>query len=90
MQCNILSYIKRFESHETIRELFRQMPLGAVKLSIIDKVRDVILDIVAIIANLFSAIDEEIIKNSVYNNENISRFLKYSNLGKLHKIICES
>jgi len=76
MQYNILSYIKRFEAYETIGGLFRQTTQGAVELSVTDKIWDIILDIVAIIANLFSADEEEIIKNIVNNNEKCKRIFE--------------
>ena len=72
MQYNILSYIKRFEAYETIGGLFNQTINGTIELSVTERIWDLILQIVATIADLFSADEEEIIKMIVSNNEKMS------------------
>ena len=71
MQYNILSYIKRFEAYETIGGLFNQTIDGTIELSVTERIWNLILQIVAIIADLFSADEEEIIKMIANNNEKI-------------------
>ena len=62
MQYNILSHIKRFEAYETIGGLFDRTVNGAMELSVTERIWELILPIVAVIAELFSADEEEIIR----------------------------
>lgn len=72
MQYNILSCIKRFEAYETIGGLFNQTINGTVELSVTERIWDLILQVVAIIADLFSANEEEIIRTIANNNEKMA------------------
>ncbi len=72
MQYNILSYIKRFEAYETIGGLFNQTINGTMELTVTERIWDLILQIVAVIADLFSADEEEIIRMIAYENEKIA------------------
>lgn len=72
MQYNILSFIKRFEAYETIGGLFNQTISGTVELSVTERIWDLILQIVAIIADLFSADEEEIIRMIANDNKKIA------------------
>ena len=71
MQYNILSCIKRFEAYETIGGLFNRTINGTVELSVTERIWNLILQIVATIADLFSADEEKIIKTIAYNNETV-------------------
>ena len=69
----------------------RQTTQEAVELSITDKIWDIILDIVAIIANLFSADEEEeIIKNIISINEKHERIFEIFEFGKPCEITCRT
>lgn len=83
IQYNILSSIKRFEAYETIGGLFRTTINGAIELSVTDRIWELIIQVVAIIAEMFSADEEEIIKKIVANNEKCKRILDYHNLKKV-------
>ena len=72
MQYNILSFIKRFEAYETIGGLFNQTINGTMELSVTERIWDLILKIVAAIADLFSADEEEIIRMIANDNEKIA------------------
>jgi hypothetical protein len=76
MQYNILSYIKRFEAYQTIGGLFKQTINGTMELSVTDRIWQMILQVVAIIADMFSADEEEIVKSIIANNEKCSRIEK--------------
>lgn len=84
MQYNILSCIKRFEAYETIGGLFKQTIHGAMELSVTDKIWDMIMEIVTIIAELFSADEEEIIKTIIHENNKCMKLFeicKHSQVG---------
>ena len=72
MQYNILSYIKRFESYETIGGLFNHAVNGTIELSVTERIWELILQIVATIADLFSADEEEIIRMIAHDNKKIA------------------
>ena len=72
MQYNILSFIKRFEAYETIGGLFNQTVNGTMELSVTERIWDLILQIVAVIADLFSADEEEIIRMIANDNQKIA------------------
>lgn len=72
MQYNILSHIKRFEAYETIGGLFDRTVNGAMELSVTERIWELILQIVAVIAELFSADEEEIIRMIAYDNPKIN------------------
>ena len=72
MQYNILSFIKRFEAYETIGGLFNQAVNGTMELSVTERIWDLILQIVAVIADLFSADEEEIIRIIANDNQKIA------------------
>lgn len=79
MQYNLLSCLKRFESYETIGGLFNQTINGTMELSVTDKVWEMILLIVALIAEIFSADEEDIIKNIINNNEKCKQIFNFYN-----------
>lgn len=72
MQYNILSYIKRFEAYETIGGLFNQTINGTMELSVTERIWNLLLQVVAVIADLFSADEEEIIRMVANENEKIA------------------
>ena len=72
MQYNILSFIKRYEAYETIGGLFNQTVNGTMELSVTERIWDLILQIVAAIADLFSADEEEIIRMVANDNRKIA------------------
>ena len=43
MQYNILSHIKRFEAHETIRRVFNRTINGTIELSVTERIWELIL-----------------------------------------------
>ena len=72
IQYNILSYIKRFEAYETIGGLFNQTINGTMELSVTERIWNIILQIVATIADWFSADEEEIIRMIANDNQKIA------------------
>jgi len=72
VQYNILSFIKRFEAYETIGGLFNQTVNETMELSVTERIWDLILQIVAAIADLYSADEEEIIRMVANDNRKIA------------------
>ena len=82
MQYNILSHIKRFEAYDTIGGLFDQTVNGAMELSVTERIWELILQVVAVIADLFSADEEEIIRMIAYNNQKKQHYQRFMQSGK--------
>jgi hypothetical protein len=80
IQYNILSHIKRFEAYQTIGGLFNQTINGAMELSVTDRIWEMIVQVVALIADLFSADEEDIIKNIIANNKKCRMIQAIGNL----------
>jgi len=59
LQYNLLSYVKRFESYETIGGLFREITAQTVELSVTEKIWGLIQEIVSVTADFFSFISED-------------------------------
>lgn len=62
IQYNILCAIKRFESYETISELFTEATGNSLELSVVDKIWELILDVILDIVELISADVSELLK----------------------------
>lgn len=52
---NILCFMKRFDSYETIGELFGEITIGTAELTIVDRVWPLIVEVVTEIAGLITA-----------------------------------
>lgn len=76
LQYNLLSYVKRFESYETIGGLFREITARTVELSVTEKIWGLIQKIVSTIADLFSADFDELLTNIINQNKQLSAMMK--------------
>jgi len=76
LQHNFLSYIKRFESYETIGSLFREITSQTVELSVTEKIWGLIQQVVAAVADFFSADFDEILTNIIYENKQLNAIVK--------------
>lgn len=67
VQYNILSYVKRNESHETIGGLFAEITKNSVELSVAEKIWLLIVEVISVIAEAFNcdamALTEQVISN---------------------------
>ncbi len=90
MQYNILFHIKRFEAYETIGGLFDRTVNGAMELSVTERIWELILQIVAVIADLFSADEEEIIRMIAHDNPKINIIKDLCGVKKRHRATCET
>lgn len=76
LQYNLLSYVKRFESYETIGGLFREITAQTVELSITEKIWGLIQQLVSAIADFFSADFDEILTNIICKNKQLDAIMK--------------
>ena len=76
LQYNLLSYVKRFESYETIGGLFREITSQTVELSVTEKIWGLIQQLVSAVAELFSADFDEILTNIIYKNKQLNVIMK--------------
>ena len=76
LQYNLLSYVKRFESYETIGGLFREITEQTVELSITEKIWGLIQEIVSEIADLLSTDFDELMTNIIYQNKQLNALMK--------------
>ena len=80
MQYNILSTVKRFESYETIGEIFAEVKDESLELSVTDKIWELILDAILEIAELVSADVSELISAIIDHNPKLHKLFRMYNL----------
>ena len=68
LQYNLLSYVKRFESYETIGGLFREVTEKAVELSVTERIWGLIMEVISTVAEIFSTDAEELLTNVIRDN----------------------
>ena len=73
IQYNILSYVKRFESYETLGGLFAEITKGTAKLSVIERIWNMILDVVNILAESLNKDPFELTELIVNNDEDVKK-----------------
>lgn len=56
-----MAYIKRFHYYETIGALFKEIHLGVKKLTVVEALWKTIVEVVAVVAELFSLDDEQLL-----------------------------
>lgn len=61
-------YIKRFHDYETIGALFKEIHLGVKELTVVEALWETIIEVVAVVAELFSLDDEQLL--SLILNDN--------------------
>ena len=71
MQYNILCYVKRFDSYETIGGLFAEVTTGTKELSIVEKIWLLIIEVVTAIAEQVSADYDELMESAINGNKHL-------------------
>ena len=71
LQYNILCYVKRFDSYETIGGLFAEVTTGTKELSIVEKIWLLIIEVVTAIAEQVSADYNELMKSAINGNRHL-------------------
>ena len=71
LQYNLLAYVKRFESYETIGGLFRDITAETIELSVVEKLWGIIQEVVSAVAEFFSTDFDELLTNVISNNKQL-------------------
>ena len=71
LQYNILGYVKRFDSYETIGGLFAEVTSGTKELSIVEKIWLLIIEVIASIAEQISADYNELMESAINGNKHL-------------------
>lgn len=71
LQYNILGYVKRFNSYETIGGLFAEITTETKELSIVEKIWLLIIEVVTAIAEQVSADYDELMESAIYGNKHL-------------------
>lgn len=74
IQYNILSAVKRFESYETIGGLFNDVIGGTLEMSVVDRIWELVKEVVLEIAEVVSADAEELLSAIVEENPKFHKF----------------
>ncbi len=76
MQYNILSLAKRLLAYESMGELFRQAGTETLELTVVEKIWDYLLELIALIADIFEIDMEEILNKIADDNQSIAKIIK--------------
>ncbi len=80
LQYNILSLAKRFSCYETIGGIFKEVQRKTMELSVTDRIWGIILELVTIIAEIFSIEDEEIFDAMINRSDELAHFVDFYKL----------
>jgi hypothetical protein len=76
MQYNILSLAKRLLAYESMGELFRQAGTETLELTVVEKIWGYLLELIALIADIFEIDMEEILNKIADDNQSITKIIK--------------
>lgn len=76
MQYNILSLAKRLLAYESMGELFRQAGTETLELTVVEKIWGYMLELIALIADIFEIDMEEILNKIADDNQSITKIIK--------------
>lgn len=65
---NLMAYIKRFHDYETIGALFKEIHLGVKELTVVEYLWETIVEVVAVVADMFSLDDEQVMSQILSDN----------------------
>ena len=71
---NLMAYLKRSNDYETIGGLFADMYSGVHELTVIEKIWDIILEVVAVVAEMMEIDEEELLEQVITNNARLAAF----------------
>ena len=71
LQYNILGYVKRFDSYETIGGLFAEITTGTKELSIVEQIWLLIIEVVTSVAEQVSADYDELMESAIYGSKHL-------------------
>ena len=76
MQYNILSLAKRLLDYESMGELFKQAGTETLELTVVEKIWGYLLELIALIADIFEIDMEEILNKIADDNQSITKIIK--------------
>ena len=68
---NILAIIKRSEDYETIGGLFADIYEGIHELTVVEKIWSIIMDVIAIVAEIFTIDENELMEQIIRDNRRL-------------------
>ena len=68
LQYNILGYVKRYESYETISGVFREVTKASVELTVTEKIWGILVEVLQTIAEAFNFDQDEMMRAIINNN----------------------
>ena len=68
LQYNILGYVKRYESYETIGGVFRDVTQASVELTVTEKIWGILMEVIQTIAEAFNFDQDEMMRAIINNN----------------------
>ena len=68
LQYNILGYVKRYESYETIGGVFRDVTQDSVEMTVTEKIWGILIDVLQPIAEAFRFDQDEMMRAIINNN----------------------
>lgn len=80
MQYNLLSVAKRFTAYESLGELFRNTKAETIQLTVTEKIWQIIIDILASLAELLEIDTELLMEKLLSDNEQLEKVINYKNL----------
>jgi len=80
MQYNILSLAKRLLDYESLGELFKQAGVETLELTITEKIWGYLLELLALVADIFEIDMEQILDKIADNNQAITKIIKINTL----------
>lgn len=94
LQYNILSYVKRCESYETIGGLFTEITKNSVEFSVVERIWLLIVEFINVIAEILNCdtmtLTEQIISNDKQIKAVKQTFNKLATVALWKKITCET
>lgn len=80
IQYNLLSVAKRFTDYETLGELFRNTNAETIQLTLVERIWQIIFEILASLAELLEIDTESLIENLIYDNQRLEKLTSYKSL----------
>lgn len=71
---NLMALLKRSNDYETIGGLFANMYSGVHELTVIEKIWDIILEVVAVVSEIMEIDEEELLEQVITNNDRLAAF----------------
>lgn len=78
---NLLASIKRAYDYETIGGLFNDIYLGVHELTVMDKLWEIVLDVVAVVAEMIGADEDDLIRQIIDNDKRLKALKMYAAAG---------